>query len=186
MVKVPTSVQAVLPTGTGTGKIIMAGLPGFEIARDGSGYMDPESCSLTFDALKNHSTTTVFIFVEELEFPEFALSILKQASHDIGANLVWIPVPDYGIPDDKARETWVEGRAGRVREIRDGHSICLVCLYGAGRSGMMAAATFTELGQTGDQAINHVRSYFSEAIGNMRQAQWVKAYADRLAVSGTG
>lgn len=178
MLRYPTSVRAVIPAGESAGKLVICGLPGLEIARDGAGYMDPYSCETTFSELHNYHADLFYLLVEENELPDQAMEVLTEQALRFRCALICIEIPDFGTPDQAAYNLWRHSQEMRRQTLDAGRAICLSCLYGAGRSGMMAAKVIAEIGTPVNTAIAHVRQAYSEAISNDAQLSWLVAQSE--------
>lgn len=171
-----TSIRAIIPYSE-TSHIVMSGLPGLEIARDGSSYLHPELCELSFEALSEKRVEVVYMLMEKHELPEQSQEIIGRYAKRFEIKLEWMPIRDFDIPKPAFTKKWKNTCAYRRDILSGGGSICVACLYGAGRSGMIAAAIFSELGMACDEAISFVRKEYRVAIGNAKQEDWIKRAA---------
>ena len=169
-----TSIRGIVPI-LGQSKLVISGLPGLEISRDGSLYLDPCSAELSFRFLKSLDTRLLYIMVEDFEMPPHTRSVLQENADACKIDLRYMPVVDFGAPDLPLENLWKQERSDRAKVLEDGHSIALACAYGSGRSGMMAAAVAAETGVGCKEAVAFVRSHFSEAVGSAKQEAWVAA-----------
>ena len=167
-----TSVRAVVPL-EGRGSIVLCGLPGFCISHDGSPYFSPEHSEQTFEYLAGLGVSLVYLFMENFELPPQAKEMIDATASQFKISAEWIPIVDYATPDDATQEKWKAGRSQRFDCLDRGESIAVTCLYGAGRSGMMAAATVAEMGVETRKAVSFVRQNFVEAVGSLEQERWV-------------
>jgi len=168
-----TSIRAVIPVELDA-KLVMAGLPGAQIARDGSSYMDPERCQLCFQALNQMNTQAIYLLMEAHELPPQAIPVIEACAKATGVEVIWISIRDFDIPGAEFEAKWRASKPYRMAALAAGKGLCLACLYGAGRSGMMTAAVLCETGREGQEAIAYVREIYGEAIGNVKQEDWVK------------
>ena len=169
-----TAVRAVVPL-VDLGDVLICGLPGLVIAQDGQTYLDPEHADLTYDFLKSHGVVRLYLLMEDLELPPATKSVLEKAAKFKGIALEWMPIVDYGRPDQAFEDVWTPDRSGRADILENQGSIAVACLYGAGRSGMMAAAISAECGIEPRKAVRYVRKFYSEAVGSKTQEDWVAA-----------
>ena len=169
-----TSVRAVVPQKD-NGSLLICGLPGLRINNAGLTYFDPEYAEQTFAYLAASDVYLLVLLMEDFELPAEARTLIAKMASDCNILIKWIPVVDYGAPNGFAEDLWKAGREQRRDFLIDGHSIAVACLYGAGRSGMMAAAICAEMGIEAKQAVRFVRRYFDEAVGSREQERWVEA-----------
>jgi protein-tyrosine phosphatase len=167
-----TSVRAVIPLEQG-GRLCLCGLPGLEIEIDGSTQFLPLSAELTFEYLKKINTKRLYLLMEDFELPEGTRSNIEQLARDMEIDLSWMPIVDFGIPDQTFEVEWNAGAKERLSVLSSDGCLALSCLYGAGRSGMMAAATLAELGTRASKAVRVIRKTFPKAVGSLEQEDWV-------------
>ncbi|MGI3169419.1 hypothetical protein ACRARG_09725 [Pseudooceanicola sp. C21-150M6] len=167
-----TSVRARIDC-PGGGACLMSGFPGLQTGIDGSAYLDPESMTQTLSALRRQKATLMVVLTEEKELPEGAFPMLREQAESLGLELAFLPIPDYQAPDSALITSWQKLEKGRVDTPGKGGTIAFSCQYGAGRSGTMAAYLLIGLGMAPDQAIDQVRSCFSEAIESEVQVNWL-------------
>jgi len=116
---------------------------------------------------------SIFLLMEDHELPESSKDTIEQAAQKLGVRTFWFPIRDFDIPNEEFTSDWLQTGPFRKKSIDNGDSICLACLYGAGRSGMMAAALLREYGHAPKDAVSHLRTHYSEAVGNKKQELWV-------------
>lgn len=167
-----TSVRALIPLPK-TGKILLSGLPGLEINYDGGAYLDPPSCELTFALLQHHKTKMIYILMEEHEVPGATVESVNKIAETFGVETRWMPIIDFDKPEATFENEWRAGQARRASILSEDGAICMCCLYGAGRSGMMAAALAVEAGVAPEKAVSYLRTFFEEAVGSPAQEKWV-------------
>lgn len=168
-----TSVRAIVPI-KGAGNSVICGLPGLVVAHDGSAYLDPEHAEVTFEYLHSIGVVTLYLLMEDLELPPQTKRVMAKMSKAAGVSLVWLPIVDFGRPDAVAEAAWKDGRGARQMMLRQNDNIAVACLYGAGRSGMMAAAMVAEVGAIdAKKAVGYVRKFYEEAVGSPAQEKWV-------------
>jgi protein-tyrosine phosphatase len=113
--------------------------------------------------------------MEDFELPIEAKTLINNLATYSNIEINWIPVVDFHAPNGVAEDLWKAGRAQRKACLDKGESIAVACLYGAGRSGMMAAAVCAEMGVEAKQAVRFVRRHFDEAVGSREQERWVES-----------
>ena len=167
-----TAVRAVVSLED-LGDVLICGLPGLVIAQDGQAYLDPEHADLTNDYLKAHGVVRLYLLMEDLELPPETKNVLEKSAKAKGIELEWMPIVDYGRPDAEFEQIWKPNRTRRASILENNESIGVACLYGAGRSGMMAAAISAECGIAPRKAVRYVRRFYAEAVGSKTQEDWV-------------
>jgi len=167
-----TSVRAIVPQQD-HGNLVLCGLPGLRIGHDGTGYYDPEYAALTFEYLSEMKVSLLYLLIEEIELPPNAKRLLEGLGLEQDITINWVPIVDYGVPDKVSENLWKTGRSVRLDCLRDGDSIAISCIYGAGRCGMMAAAISAEMGIDAHRAVRYVRKHFEEAVGSLAQERWI-------------
>lgn len=167
-----TSVRAVVPI-KGFGNSVICGLPGLVIAHDGTACLDPEHAEATFEYLRSIGVVSLYLLMEDFELPPETRSVLRKASRKVGVTLIWLPIVDFDRPDARTEKAWKKGREARHKLLLNKENIAVACLYGAGRSGMMAAAMVAEEGMAATKAVRYVRKYYGEAVGSSTQEKWV-------------
>jgi len=167
-----TSVRSVVPLDNG-GQLAICGLPGLEISRDGSLYLDPCTAEVTFEYLSHLGIKMLYLLMENLEMPKGTNDVLQGHAQTNGIELVWMPIVDFGAPDVAFEGEWKLGFSNRAKILDAGNGIGLSCVYGAGRSGMMACAIAVERGIPAQNAVHFVRTTFPEAVGSKQQENWV-------------
>jgi protein-tyrosine phosphatase len=68
--------------------------------------------------------------------------------------VTWCPIPDAGAP---AYEVALDLIDSTIQRLRGGQSVVIHCSAGIGRSGMIAAALLTRLGESVAEAVDAVR-----------------------------
>lgn len=167
-----TSVRALIPLENDS-HLSMCGLPGLLIGRDGTSYLDPENCDLTFEYLRNAGARALYLLMEDHELPPHTEEVVTACGKTYDIELMWLPIPDFSIPSSKAEEQWISDRDRRAKILGSGGGICLSCMHGAGRSGMMAAAVSAERGVEARKAVRFVRKHCADAVGSRQQELWV-------------
>ena len=172
ILKHETSVQAVV-TLDRKGDIVICGLPGLVIGRDGGLNLDPEHADLTFEYLNCLGVNRLYLLMEDIEIPSETRPLLESIASAHAISLEWLPIVDCGRPDQVIEDVWKSDRLGRQKMLHNKKNIGVACLYGAGRSGMMAASIVAEAGVDPKKAVRYVRKFFAEAVGSKDQERWV-------------
>lgn len=92
-----------------------------------------------------------------------------------GMEQLRLPIKDVSVPDKSWEEAWVR-EGPRVRELlRKGGRVCIHCMGGLGRSGLVAARLLVELGLPPEEAMARVRTSRKGAIETRQQEDHVRS-----------
>jgi len=129
----------------------------------------------TWDAYRENAVAMVVVLAEEGEYLVYAGRDLPAFYRSQGMDSLHIPVPDFGIPED--RQAWEDGLDQVARAAREGLNIAIHCLAGIGRTGtFLACLAKKELGLDGEASIHWVRKHLPGALENGCQEGFVKDY----------
>ena len=88
-----------------------------------------------------------------------------------GLVVVYLPIPDFGVPSKPELERAVESA---LQHARAGVNLAIHCLAGVGRTGLFAASLAKRvLGLSGPEAVEWVRRYIPGAVEVREQYQMV-------------
>jgi len=128
-----------------------------------------------WDAYLEQKIDLVLVLTEMQEYLVYAGRDLPEFYREHGLDVLHIPVPDFGIPDDLL--AWEEGLSTIDRAARDGRNIAVHCLAGKGRTGtFLACLAKKNLGLVGTDAIKWVRKSLPGAMENHFQEEFVINY----------
>jgi protein-tyrosine phosphatase len=114
----------------------------------------------------------VVVLTEKQEYLVYAQKDLPEFYRSQGMDVLHLPVPDFGIPDDLP--TWEKGLKQAAGAARKGNNIVIHCLAGIGRTGTFLACLAKEdLGLEGRDAIQWVRKTLPGAMENKYQEEFV-------------
>ncbi len=117
----------------------------------------------------------VIVLTEEQEYLVYAKRDLPEFYRANGLDVLHIPVPDFGIPEDLPQ--WEQGLEAAAQAAKDGKNVAVHCLAGNGRTGTFLACLAKEnLDMTGDQAILWVRESIPGAMESRYQEEFVIKY----------
>lgn len=117
----------------------------------------------------------VVVLAEPQEYLVYARRDLPDFYRSQGLDVLHLPVPDFGIPDDLV--LWEKTLMSVAKAGREGENIAVHCLAGIGRTGVFLACLAKEnLAFDGERAINWVRESVPGAMENEDQEQFVKNY----------
>jgi atypical dual specificity phosphatase len=117
----------------------------------------------------------VLMLTEQQEYLVYARRDLPGFYREHGLDVLHVPVPDFGIPDNLP--AWEEGLTRTARAARDGKNIAVHCLAGLGRTGtFLACLAIKNLDLEGSDAIRWVRKNLPGAMENRFQEEFVINY----------
>jgi hypothetical protein len=115
------------------------------------------------------------ILVSLIEPREYALAGVERLPElvPIGIRHIQLPIADFSVPDDRWENAW-EREGALVRSVlRRGGKVCIHCMGGYGRTGMVAARILVEFGVEPKEAIALIRAARPGAIEMPEQEAWV-------------
>jgi len=124
-------------------------------------------------AIKTWGATALVTLIEDYELQILSVAELPQKLRAIGLEWHQLPIMNRDAPYEEFEKNWIiSGRRLRQR-LRQGERIVLHCVYGLGRTGMIAARLLVELGESPDSAIRRVRAARPGAIETQIQEQHI-------------
>ncbi len=115
------------------------------------------------------------ILVSLIEPSEYVLAGVERLPElvPIGIRHIQLPIADFSVPDAQWEELW-RGAGPNIRSVlKRGGKVCIHCMGGYGRTGMVAARLLIEFGVEPEEAIARVRSARPGAIEMPQQEAWV-------------
>lgn len=168
------SIRAVVDC-PGGGRLVTLGVPGLSIDHRGRGWVDPESLAETLSELGHLDTALFVLLVRDDECPAGLRRLLKQRAREAGIALIALPIEDYEAPGAPWLRAWRRIETMADRQMAAGRSLALCCLYGAGRSGTVAAAILCWKGLTPPEALGRLRNAFPDSVESPVQEAWVQS-----------
>lgn len=145
------------------------------------GYYDRD-LETDLRAIKDWGAEILVSLIEEHEYQMVGIGDFDTKLPE-GLKHLKMPIPDGGTPDEAWERRWeVGGRA--VREVLSrGGKVCLHCMGGLGRTGMIAARLLVEFGLTPDEAIAQVRKARPGTIETAGQVRYIQQCAGTSTLS---
>lgn len=167
----PLQIDSVLVPLTG-GLIGMSICPGIVQGGPSERAWD-RNLDLDLAAIKAWGASALVTLIDDYELEILSVADLPQKARAIGLEWHQLPIMNRDAPYEAFEEKWIT--SGRIlrQHLRRGERIVLHCVYGLGRSGMVAARLLAELGESPDSAISRVRTARRGAIETEIQEQHV-------------
>lgn len=174
-----TAIRVVIDTDAG-GRIVTLGVPGLRVAHDGKSWLSPDDIAETVHDLSALRVRLLVFLLEPEECPRDARRMVRLACAENGIRFLALPIADFAAPSPAWERAWrkiapcVNGIFGK------GEAIAACCLYGAGRSGTVAAMILQERGMKTDDALATIRRGFPDSVESPIQEAWLRGHARRL------
>jgi len=124
-------------------------------------------------AIKAWGATALVTLIDDYELESLSVADLPQKLQAIGLEWHHLPIMNRDAPYEVFEKKWITSGPILRQRLRRGERIVLHCVFGLGRSGMIAARLLVELGEAPDTAIRRVRVARPGAIETEIQEQHV-------------
>ncbi len=114
--------------------------------------------------------------MERDEYSDLQIPELFQKAEEQGMEVLYLPIPDYGVPNASADDDYkpfIEDIANRIEE---GETVVVHCRGGLGCSGLVAASVLVVLGHSAEEAIDTVRGAREGAVETPDQEDRVRLF----------
>ncbi|MBR3371841.1 MAG: hypothetical protein IKG52_14545 [Rhodobacteraceae bacterium] len=172
-----TDIRSMVPIGDG--RIVLSGWPGLRITPTGKAWIDPEATAATLAEMQTHNVAVLIALCETAELRDHAIPQLRHCARQAAIRLVHAPICDFQPPDERFLRLWHAFAPILYQRIDAGAAIALVCSYGAGRSGTIAAMMLAEYGLPMPEAVAQIRAGFPVAIESSAQERWLSERCSR-------
>ena len=121
------------------------------------------------------------ILISLIEPAEYAALGIEKMPDTIPAGMRYLqlPIPDGSIPDSAWELRWIRESPSIHSVLDRGGRVCVHCMGGLGRSGLVTARLLIEFGIPSEQAIRMVRAARPGAIETPEQEAYVRGLSAR-------
>ncbi len=136
------------------------------------------------EALKEYKRKNVSVIVllaSDDECREKAGRNLRTLYEEEGFKVIYLPIPDFGVPSPDALLRAIEAT---ISLAETGRNVVVHCSAGIGRTGLfLAMLAKRDLNLSGEDAISLVRQYIHGAVETAEQEQLVLQQKDRISAA---
>jgi ADP-ribosyl-[dinitrogen reductase] hydrolase len=127
---------------------------------------------LDLAAIRDWGASLLLSLIEDSEFRELGIEDLGGR---LPAGLAWLrlPIRDFSVPDADWETAWRGAAPGLLALLGSGGRLCLHCMGGRGRSGLVAARLLIESGIGPAEALGLVRRAREGAVETPAQEAYV-------------
>ncbi len=155
------------------GLIGMTFCPGKRQAHALSGSWNRD-LSTDLAAIASWGATILVSLIEPLEYEKVGVQEMTEKLPPTIRHIK-LPIKDYSVPDAAWEESWkIYGQLIRSALMR-GERVCIHCMGGLGRTGMIAAMLLVEFGSKPDDAIKTIRSARPSTIETAEQENFIRS-----------
>lgn len=131
--------------------------------------------ALDLEAIRDWGAEVLVSLLEEHEYVEVGVSDFSRMVPK-GILHLKLPIKDMATPDEAWEQQWKkEGRIIRS-VLRRGGKVCIHCMGGLGRTGMVAARLLVEFGVHPERAIKTVREARPGTIQTREQEDYIRSF----------
>lgn len=158
------SVLIELPFGF-RGRVFRSPMPWGIYDRDGQ----------AFDEFTGNQVSVVVLLAGDEECEGSAGRNLRELYRQRGLEVVYLPIPDYGVPSSP--EAMKEAVRSVMRHAGEGRNVVVHCSAGKGRTGLFLACLAKDaFGVTAPEALAFVRKYIRGAVETGGQLRFLAEY----------
>lgn len=127
------------------------------------------------EAIRAWGAEILVSLIEEHEYLEVGVGEMGALIPE-GIKHLKLPIRDVGVPDLRWERDWARHGPLMRAVLRRGGKVCIHCMGGLGRSGLVAARLLVEFGYSPEEAIHAVRRARPGAIETRAQEQYVRSF----------
>lgn len=137
------------------------GMPG-RVFRSRMPFTVSDPHGIIFERYQRAGVSVVVLLAEDDECIQRTGRNLQSFYHEQGLEVLHLPIPDFGIPDNDSLQKAV---SDAINYLEQGKNLAVHCNAGIGRTGMFIACLVKKvMGKSGESAIQWVRQYIPAAV----------------------
>lgn len=123
------------------------------------------------DAYIRAGVEVVVMLASDAEIFEVTGRRLRNVYEEMGLEVIYSPMPDFSVPEERAFQETVRVT---LQAAREGRTVAIHCHAGLGRTGILAACLAKVLFDLdGDEAFAWVRQHVPNAVETSQQLQFI-------------
>lgn len=167
------AISVLSPGITAGAGIVVTGVPGLVIEREGSLALCHTTLAGEMRRLACNNVVLLVGLVEDEELGCVAYEDIADAAELACIRSIRFPLRDFAVPAPAEQGDWQALISETAGLLRGGHSVALHCMAGDGRSGLLAACLLVELGLTPREALKEVRTVRPQALETAAQIDYL-------------